>query len=78
MKIKFSVDRVEDGIAVCYDEDGKKYEFSAETLGLARGSLFEATLADGEPTDVVYLEQETLKTKETMKKRLNALFSRHK
>ena len=78
MKQKFSVDRIEDGIAVCYDEDGKKYEFSAEALGLARTSLFEATLADGIPTDVVFLADETAKTQETMKKRLDALFARRK
>lgn len=78
MKQKFSVDRIENGIAVCYDDDGKKYEFSAETLGLSRTSLFEATLVDGIPTDVVYLEAETAKTKETMKKRLDALFNRRK
>jgi hypothetical protein len=78
MKQKFSVDRIEDGIAVCYDENSKKYEFSVETVRLARGSLFEATLVDGIPTDIVYLEQETLETKQAMKKRLDALFSRNK
>ncbi len=76
MKQKFSVDRIEDGIAVCYDENSKKYEFSAEALGLARGSLFEATLVNGAPTNVVYLETETLETQKTMKKRLDALFRR--
>ena len=78
MKQKFSVDRIEDGIAVCYDEDSKKYEFSAETLRLARGSLFEATLVNGVPTDIVFLEKETLETKQNMKKRLDALFGRNK
>ena len=76
MKQKFSVDRIEDGIAVCYDENSKKYEFSADTVRLARGSIFEATLTDGVPTDIVYLEKETLETKATMKRRLDALFRR--
>lgn len=78
MKQKFSVDRIEDGIAVCYDEDSKKYEFSADTLDLSRGSLFEATLVNGVPTDIVFLEKETLETKQNMKKRLDALFDRNK
>ena len=78
MKKKFSVDRIEDGIAVCYDEDSKKYEFSAEALALSRGSIFEATLVNGVPTDIVYLEKETLETKQNMKKRLDALFRRNK
>ena len=78
MKKKFSIDRIEDGIAVCYDEACQKYEFSAEQLGLTRTSLFEATLVDGLPTDIVYLEQETLKTKQNIKKRLDALFDRNK
>ena len=78
MRQKFSIDRIEDGVAVCYDENSKKHEFSADALGLARGSLFEATLVNGEPTEIVYLEKETLDTKQSMKKRLSALFDRNK
>ena len=78
MKKKFSIDRIEDGVAVCYDEACQKYEFSAELLNLARTALFEATLVDGNPTDIVYLEQETLTKKQTTKKRLDALFDRNK
>lgn len=78
MKQRFSIDRIEGGVAVCYDENSKKYEFSAEAVALARGSLFEAKLVDGVPTDIVYLEKETLDTKQSMKKRLSALFCRNK
>ncbi len=78
MKQKFSVDRIDGDIAVCYDDDQQKYEFSAALIGLERGSLFEATLRDGTPTDIVYLEKETLETKKQMKRRLDSLFDRHK
>lgn len=77
MKQKFSVDRIEGGIAVCYDQNEKKYEFPAELIGLARGSLFEATVIDGTPTEIVYLEKETLETKKQMKQRLDNLFRRN-
>ena len=78
MKQKFSVDRIEDGIAVCYDEDSKKYEFSTDTVPLERGSLFEATLVGGVPTDIVYLEKETKEKQKNMKRRLDILFKRNK
>lgn len=77
MRQKFSVDRIENGIAVCYDENMKKYEFSETLVPLARGSLFEAELVNGKPTDIVYLEQETLEVKKQMKQRLDNLFGRH-
>lgn len=76
MKQKFSLDRIEGDIAVCYDENENKYEFSVSLLGLARGSLFEATVIDGTPTEIVYLEQETLSKKKQMKQRLDSLFGR--
>ncbi|MBO4979513.1 MAG: DUF3006 family protein [Clostridia bacterium] len=78
MKQKFSVDRIEDGIAVCYDEDSKKYEFSTDVVPLERGSLFEATLVDGVPTDIVYLEKETKEKQKNLKHRLDILFKRNK
>jgi len=78
LKRKFSVDRVESGIAVCYDEGGKKYEFSEADIGLARGSLFEAVLVAGKPTEVTYLEKETKEKKAELKGRMDALFKRTK
>ncbi len=78
LKRKFSVDRIESGIAVCYDEDGQKYEFSETDIGLARGSLFEAELVDGVPKEVSYLEEETKAKKKEMKGRMDALFNRTK
>lgn len=76
MKQKFSVDRIENGIAVCYDENQTKYEFPAALVALERGSLFEADLKDGILTSIVYLEEETAQTKKQMKQRLDSLFSR--
>ena len=76
MKIVFSLDRKESGIAVCYDGNQKKYEFPAELVPLACGSLFEAELKDGLPSDVRFLEEQTVLVKKQNKKRLDALFSR--
>ena len=78
MKQKFSIDRIEGDIAVCYDENAKKYEFSTADVGLARGSLFKAELVDGKPTAIVYLEHETKKKKTELKGRMDALFNRTK
>ncbi len=75
--MKFSIDRIENGIAVCYDGESKRYEFSAESLGLPVGSLFEAELDDkGQPAMVVSLEEETAQTRKSGKQRLTALFRR--
>ncbi len=79
MTRKFSLDRIEQNIAVCYDEDEKKYEFSADRLALAPGSLFTAEIdGDGEPRNVVFLAEETLAVRRDAKRRLDALFARKK
>ncbi len=72
----FSLDRIEDGIAVCYDEDQKKYEFPVSLVPLQSGSLFEAELVDGLPCGVRFLEEQTALVKKQNKSRLDALFAR--
>ena len=76
LKIIFSLDRIEDGIAVCYDEEQKKHEFPASLVPLERGSLFEATLLDGLPHGVRFLEEQTALVKKRNKSRLDALLAR--
>ena len=76
MKIVFSLDRIENGIAVCYDENRKKYEFPVSLVPLERGSLFEAELSDGLPHGVRFLEEQTALVKKQHKSRLDALFAR--
>jgi hypothetical protein len=76
LKILFSLDRIENGIAVCYDGDQKKYEFPASLVPLECGSLFEAELTDGLPCNVRFLEEQTALVKKQNKKRLDTLFAR--
>ena len=76
MKTVFSLDRIENGIAVCYDQNQNKYEFPHTLVPLECGSLFEAELADGIPHDVVFLEEQTALAKKQNKRRLDALFAR--
>ena len=76
MKIVFSLDRIENGIAVCYDEDQNKYEFPVSLVPLACGSLFEAELSDGLPCGVRFLEEQTTLVKKQHKSRLDALLAR--
>lgn len=78
MKQRFSIDRIEDDIAVCYDEACQKYLFSASLLGLRRGDLFEATLKNGVPTEIIPLREETAAARQEGKRRLDALFARRK
>ena len=75
-KMVFSLDRIEDGIAVCYDENQKKYEFPASLIPLERGSLFEAEILDGLPHSVRFLEEQTALVKKRNKSRLDALLAR--
>lgn len=74
--VVFSLDRIENGIAVCYDEEQKKYEFPVSLVPLECGSLFEATLRDGLPHGVRFLEEQTALVKKRNKSRLDALLAR--
>ena len=79
MAHRFSVERIEENVAVCYDDDENKYEFAADALALAPGSLFTAEIGeDGEPVNVVFLAEETLAARKDAKRRLDALFARKK
>ena len=85
--MKFCLDRIENGIAICYSEYAPKgsapYEFSLsavpELCGLADGTLFE-----GEPnccgslSNVRVLHEETEERRAQAKARLQALFARGK
>ena len=84
--MRFSLDRTEGDIAVCYTEQSdvrEKYDFSltdAPALrGLADGTLFEAELGeDGLPHDIRVLTDETEIRRASNKARLAALFARGK
>jgi hypothetical protein len=83
--MKFCLDRVESGIAVCLceDEQSRAYEFELARvpalLGLADGTLFEAELGkDGLLRDVFVLSEETEGRRTSNRARLQALFDRSK
>ncbi len=75
--MKFSLDRIEGDLAVCYDDRQKKYEFPAKSLALPVGALFEATLGEnGLPENIVHLVKETETVRMENKRRLDSLFNR--
>ena len=84
--MRFSLDRIEGEVAVCYTEQTdtrRKYDFlltDAPALrGLADGTLFEAELSkDGLPYDIRILADETADRLASNKARLAALFARSK
>ena len=83
--MKFCLDRVESGIAVCLceNEQDRAYEFALERVpaldGLADGTLFEAAIGeDGLPHDVFVLSEETEERRVSNRARLQALFDRSK
>lgn len=81
MKIKFSVDRVDEdaNISVCFDENEKKYEFPAHLVGLEAGMLFYAVLDEnGLPKDIEPLPEETADRRRALHSRTSALFRRNK
>lgn len=81
MKIRFSVDRVDENgrFAVCFDDDQKKYVFPYPLVGLGAGELFLAELdAEGLPRDVEPLPEETEKRRSELRSRTSALFRRNK
>ncbi len=85
--MKFCLDRVESGIAVCLCEseghEGEKFEFpldrAKELDGLADGTVLEAVLGeDGLVHDVRVLSEETEQRRVRNRARLRALFGQSK
>ncbi len=83
-KIKYTVDRIEEGLAVLVDEEMHERVLPAE---LIEGLMGKAPQADdmlmcetdgGEIISAEYLEEETKATEADMKSRLAALFARNK
>lgn len=75
--MRLSVDRIEGGVAVCYDDGGKKYEIPAD--GLSEGLLIEAKFGlDGEFISATILTEETDARRKEMAARTKNLFNRKK
>ena len=76
MKIKLSVDRIESGIAVCYD-DNQKYELPAD--GLREGLIVLAVFdSDGKLISITPLGEEMANQRVSLSERTKALFKRNR
>ena len=81
MKIRFSVDRVDENglLAVCFDDDQNKYVFPASLVALGAGEMFLAELdGEGMPRNIEPLPEETAKRRRQLHSRTSALFNRNK
>lgn len=74
MKMKVTVDRVEDGVVVCIDDDDEQYEFYVEDFPAEAhaGDVFELTLDGERALEAVFLEKET----EELRRRAQAAMDR--
>ena len=75
MTIKLVLDRYEENIGVCLDDDGGRYLISKEILGnIAENDIFTIEY-DGESfSSPVLLAEETAKKTEEVSKRMRKLF----
>lgn len=77
MLLKLSVDRIEQGIAVCYNDDDEKYELSVS--GLSEGDIIAAEFdKNGKLISYTVLADETQQKKSELAMRTKNLFKRNK
>ena len=77
MILKLSVDRIKSGIAVCYDNDCKKYELPSD--GLCEGEIISARFdSNGVLISVTHLPSETEDLRRQTAARTKNLFNRNK
>ncbi len=71
--LKYSVDRIEEAIAVCEDENGRFVNFDTDKLpeGLVEGDIF--SIDDGE---AVLLKEETEERRRLLAERRKAIINR--
>ena len=76
MILKLSVDRIESGIAVCYDDNDKKHELPAGDL--SEGELISAEFdSGGNLLSITHLAKETENARREMARRTKNLFNRN-
>ena len=77
--MRLTLDRIEEGIAVCFDENGVAYEIPTEKLGdMSEGDVLEAEICGEEICNIRPLREETETKKEENASRLRNLFNRRK
>lgn len=75
MKLKLTLDRYEEGLAVCLDENDKRYEIPGSVLGDMRENDIFTVEYDGETFSSPFLlREETEAVKESVSKRMSRLF----
>ena len=86
MKMRFVVDRIEDGgIAVCICDgadgnyEGAAFNVSVNDMpdGVSASDVFDAVLADGTVSEIVLLAEERTARMNRSKRRLRSLFNRN-
>lgn len=74
---KMRVDRIEEGLAVAYTDDGQEYTIRREIADLKENDLIMATVSEsGEIVAAEVLETETAAKKEELRSRLKNLFNK--
>ena len=75
MMLKLVLDRYEENIGICLDENDKKYEISKEILSpLEENDIFTIEFDGENYHSPKKLERETAEKKESISKRMNRLF----
>ncbi len=74
---KLRVDRIEEGIAVAFSEDGTEYRIPQEFAAVQESDILMATIHEnGEVTTVEVLREETQEKKQRLRSRLKKLFNK--
>ena len=69
------VDRIEEGIAIAFDENGAKYIFSQNDFPACEGDIAHATFdRNGRITEIKIFKKKTNEEKELLQSRLSNLF----
>ncbi len=78
-KTKLSIDRIEEGVIVCFDFEGRMYQ-TAQSLfpEISEGDIVFALISDGEIKTLTKSEELTTDRKDNLQRRLDSLFSKNK
>ncbi len=78
MEIKMSVDRIANDIAICYDDNDKKYGIPLRLSNFKVGDIISVVFDGNSPVSATVLEEETQKRKTELSLRTKNLFNRNK
>lgn len=76
-KIELRVDRIEEGLAVAYDDSGEEYTFCTKLANVKENDILCATISDsGAVIEAQKLTGQTDSTLQDMQARLHRLFNK--